>query len=296
MSSSADTDIAAGLEDLEVGAASSSASTQDRTLQMSAQPPAFGDATQWKATEDEQIVNTALLLFLNALTIHSRSLAPIGADWTLHRRPFVLTDSSKLKAYEACVDGYLRTKKSPAAASAIIEVKPFLRSGQKGDAIRMQETAQMAAWIRSEPHVTVDVSRKNKATYTRFLVSQDKFEIYLTFATFDAQYEVYLRQSEKPGSKQKSFLRMQEYGPFNTKDSAHNGWLGSVSARLVDARNQLLKSRVVEFGRSSVLCGTQWSIHTSAGCRGRAPHNTVQCGGTWLEQARKLERDLCRWV
>lgn len=92
-------------------------------------------------TKDEQIVNTALIVFLNALTIHF----PLSSKWTLHRKPFIA--NFKDAKFEARTDGYLD---SPGGkARVLIEVKPVLRSLNLL-AIQMQESAQMVAWIKSD--------------------------------------------------------------------------------------------------------------------------------------------------
>lgn len=100
-------------------------------------------------TEDEQIVNTAFLLFLNALTIHSA----LSNSWTLHRRAFTarFEDSS----FEARTDGYLKDKDC-GKVRAIIEVKPALRD-KTPRRVRMQESAQMVAWILNEAQISGDV-------------------------------------------------------------------------------------------------------------------------------------------
>jgi len=49
-------------------------------------------------------------------------------------------------------------------------------------------------------------------------VSQDRHEIYLTFARFDSKYVRYLRDGSK---EDKPFLKMHEFGPFRTKNSTH---------------------------------------------------------------------------
>lgn len=100
-------------------------------------------ANQYEAIEDEQIVNTALILLLNAVTLHKDT----GSDWTLHRRRFILAGADT-NVYEARVDGILKCVRG--RVGAIVEVKPYLRIN-KLDAIRMQEAAQMAAWISSYP-------------------------------------------------------------------------------------------------------------------------------------------------
>jgi hypothetical protein len=71
-------------------------------------------------TKDEQIVNTALIVLLNALTTHF----DFYSNWTLHRKPFTATFENA--QFEARTDGYLD---SPGGKTrVIIEVKPVLRS------------------------------------------------------------------------------------------------------------------------------------------------------------------------
>ncbi|KAH7267518.1 uncharacterized protein BKA55DRAFT_589900 [Fusarium redolens] len=82
---------------------------------------------QYQSIEDEQIVNTALILFLNALTLHCDS---VQGAWTLYRKPFVVK-ASATKVYEARVDGLLRVKDR---TCAIVEVKPFIRYGSEKNA------------------------------------------------------------------------------------------------------------------------------------------------------------------
>ncbi|KAI8623451.1 hypothetical protein F5Y19DRAFT_481649 [Xylariaceae sp. FL1651] len=172
-------------------------------------------AANFKAVNDEQIVNTALLLYLNALTI---SCSEVQGDWTLHRRRFVLESRGK-KVYEARVDGYLRSRDNN--VKAIVEVKPYTRSNKNWN-IRMQEAGQMAAWIGSDPP-DVQAMREQKKTCRRLLVSQDRHEIYVTIAKFDADYVDYICGHY---STKHSLLEMQEYGPFETDNSGHMSAFG----------------------------------------------------------------------
>jgi hypothetical protein len=95
-------------------------------------------------TKDEQIVNTALVNFLSALTLHSG----LPNQWSLHPRPFKAHFAHA--SFEARTDGYLEDTKAGGRVRALIEVKAILRR-QKPKPIRMQEAAQMVAWIRSHP-------------------------------------------------------------------------------------------------------------------------------------------------
>lgn len=89
--------------------------------------------------KDEQIVNAALILLLNAITIHF----PLSNDRTLHRRAF--TVNFKTASFQARTDGYLGDRTS-GKVRALIEVKPYVRKRGRGR-IQMQEAAQMVAWI-----------------------------------------------------------------------------------------------------------------------------------------------------
>lgn len=118
--------------------------------------PDWIEAAEFKAANDEQIVNTALLLYLNALSI---ACSQVQGDWTLHRRQFVLKSNGK-KVYEARVDGYLCSRDNE--VKAIVEVKPFARF-RNTRRIKMQEAAQMAAWIGVDPP-DIRIMRKEKKT------------------------------------------------------------------------------------------------------------------------------------
>lgn len=98
-------------------------------------------AILYPPTKDEQIVNTALVVFLNALTIHSA----LSLDWTLHRKSFNAVFENAV--FQARTDGYLGD--SYGTPSVLIEVKPVRRSG-KLELIQMQESAQMVAWIKCD--------------------------------------------------------------------------------------------------------------------------------------------------
>lgn len=112
-------------------------------------PPVAGPAAK-DSSVDEQIVNTALFSFAQAVILHCPE---IKADWSLHRAPLVFTDKRGRKVYEARVDGVLRLAKNNRIL-AIMEVKPFARmvgTGTVGRDIVMQEGAQIVAWISEDP-------------------------------------------------------------------------------------------------------------------------------------------------
>ena len=100
-----------------------------------------------KAAEDEQIVNTALLLFLNCLTMFHPQVRLHAMEWTMARKVF------QFEAWQARTDGFLRGSSS--GTKAILEVKPFPRQKNIA-AIQMQESAQVAAWIYQEPDTAAE--------------------------------------------------------------------------------------------------------------------------------------------
>jgi hypothetical protein len=92
------------------------------------------------------LLTTAILLFLDALTVHFS----LSTSWTLHRRAF--TAKFQNASFEARTDGYLKDKNS-GKVRAIVEVKPAVRD-KAPRRIRMQESAQMVGWILNEPQTT----------------------------------------------------------------------------------------------------------------------------------------------
>ncbi|RAL00861.1 uncharacterized protein BO80DRAFT_425257 [Aspergillus ibericus CBS 121593] len=94
-------------------------------------------------TKDEQIMNIALVIFLNALTIHFTDCK--SCVWTLHRKGFHANFTQA--SFEARTDGYLDDLQE--SAYALIEVKPVIR-GNRQNLIQMQESAQMVAWLMND--------------------------------------------------------------------------------------------------------------------------------------------------
>ncbi|KAL3480458.1 hypothetical protein BJX99DRAFT_244222 [Aspergillus californicus] len=138
---------------------------------------------------DEQIVNTALISFLDARTLHSK----IENGWSIHRLP--LKANFEDASFEARTEGYLQDKGNGGTIRALVEVKAASRA-LKDATIRMQEVAQMVAWIKSRP----ESRRFLNKTGRRLHVSQDHDEIYITFAEYSAEYV---------------FMTMHEYGPWD---------------------------------------------------------------------------------
>ncbi|PYI29013.1 hypothetical protein BP00DRAFT_427913 [Aspergillus indologenus CBS 114.80] len=160
----------------------------------------------YKQSRDEQIVNTALISFVNALTLH----ADIRVVWSLHRLP--LKADFNPASYEARTDGYLEiltTADEKKRIRALVEVKAAFRQ-KNGPAIRMQEAAQVVAWLKSHPDRSGLLNKPGR----RILLSQDRHEIFITVARYDDKYLDFL--DGKPGPE-RAFMRMHEFGPWDTQ-------------------------------------------------------------------------------
>jgi hypothetical protein len=87
----------------------------------------------------------------------------------------------------------------------------------------MQKAAEIVTWIKSEP----DPEGLKSSCGRRVLISQDRHEIYLTFAEYDSNYVKYLcktlRKNENPG-----FLTLHTFGPWETTRVSDMKKLGSI--------------------------------------------------------------------
>lgn len=95
-------------------------------------------------TKDEQIVNTALIDFLNALIVHRN----FKLGWTLFRKSFEADFGHG--SFEARTDGCLEVSREKESKTyAIVEAKPMLRAKER-ILISKPEGAEMVAWIKAE--------------------------------------------------------------------------------------------------------------------------------------------------
>ena len=113
--------------------------------------------------KDEQIVNSALVSFLQAVWIDDER----NSNWTLKRKEFRFNCKDSGAGFAARTDGHLEMSSHLRGQSAgILEVKARFRprADPGNHKIEMQESTQMALWIAQEPqsHWMSPVSRTAK--------------------------------------------------------------------------------------------------------------------------------------
>ncbi|KAF5011721.1 hypothetical protein FDECE_2181 [Fusarium decemcellulare] len=163
-----------------------------------------------KHRPDEALINMSLILLLQGVCmplLHT-TFTDFYSWSILHRQLSVShsgTESHKrVKVLTAKADGCL-TSTIPGDdpdrgdTLVIIEVKPYRRDKPVANAtaVRIQEGAEMAAWISTESMRGLLPRESQKRTYRRLLISQDFDEIYLTIAEFDDLYVQYIRGGDK---------------------------------------------------------------------------------------------------
>ncbi|KAL4860657.1 hypothetical protein BDV12DRAFT_181258 [Aspergillus spectabilis] len=191
--------------------------------------PESEDREVFPAVSDENIVNTLVVAFASIITF---SFKGVKGHWSQERRGYKVVRAanstqaaSNKKLYEARTDGHLFIpNKENTNSSVIIEVKPMERI--QCPRVRMQETAQMVAWIHAEPDDLRGKSTQGQK-FRRLLLSQNRHEIFLIFAEYDSEYLDYVTNSDRT-TKCNSFLRMNEFGPWDILDAAHVQAIASI--------------------------------------------------------------------
>ncbi|PLB33630.1 uncharacterized protein BDW47DRAFT_90801 [Aspergillus candidus] len=170
------------------------------------------DEFMYPPTKDEQIVNTALLVFLDSITLHF----DLSVGWSPHRKP--LTAEFTNANFQARTDGYLADRSED--IKAIIEVKPVLRQ-TKEPQIRIQESHQMVAGLLEDYKSSVPACRKKPRT----IISQDRQEIYISVAKYSNDYINYLQTGDMSSDP---FMVMHQFGPWNINDASAMSKLGPI--------------------------------------------------------------------
>ncbi|OJD10982.1 hypothetical protein ACJ73_09640 [Blastomyces percursus] len=169
------------------------------------------DKEEFPPVSDENVVNTGLIGFASVVTF---SIKGVKAHWSQKRKGYKVGENNGTKLYEARTDGHLSLP-NDSNSKAIVEVKPTMRG--ESPRVRMQETAQMAAWIHVE-RGTIGGKKPEEERFRRLLLSQDRHEIYIILADYDADYVDYLTNPNRDSACQ-SFLTMNEFGPWDISDA-----------------------------------------------------------------------------
>ncbi|PGH14494.1 hypothetical protein AJ79_02987 [Helicocarpus griseus UAMH5409] len=168
--------------------------------------------TLYPQTEDEQIVNLALILFLNSIAAHCTHAK---ADWTPVRK--ISQTQLRNASFEARTNGFLRGPDN--SVEAIVEVRPRVRS-IRTLAIQIQEAAQMVSWIISD-----GLRAPNMSYYV--LISQNRHQIFLTVADYSTEYVKYLKD-EYDEQTPRSFLKMRSFGLWEIYSPSHMDHLARI--------------------------------------------------------------------
>ncbi|OJJ94751.1 hypothetical protein ASPACDRAFT_55655 [Aspergillus aculeatus ATCC 16872] len=157
-----------------------------------------------KRPSDEAITNTTLLLFLDALS----SLIPNPSfEFKIFRAAFEAT--FRTVSYRALTDGALWLVDQPEDIRVILEVKKMSRH-DNADRIRMQETAEIVAWLKSsKPWQDCFGGHK-------ILIAEDAAQVWVICAKPSSAYAAYLAQGT---DDQNPFIEMKSYGPFLLNNS-----------------------------------------------------------------------------
>ncbi|OJI86046.1 hypothetical protein ASPTUDRAFT_116205 [Aspergillus tubingensis CBS 134.48] len=157
--------------------------------------------------DDETSVNTALILLLKEI---SHLIPNIKSDWTFDHLSF--SPQFKKGSYTAITDGGLRSKTNQ-AIMYIIEAKRRV-SSQRYEEIVMQEAAELVGWIQHG-----DSPRPELKGHLA-LLSGDRHQIFVTFASCSPDYQAYLNP-EIGHATSDTHMKMQTYGPYNTLVNRH---------------------------------------------------------------------------
>ncbi|GJP90955.1 uncharacterized protein AlacWU_03854 [Aspergillus niger] len=170
-------------------------------------PTYVDDDDKLPDADDETSVNTALILLLKEI---SHLIPNIKSDWTVDHLRF--SPRFRKASYTAITDGGLRSKTNQAVLY-IVEAKRRVRS-RKYEEIVMQEAAELVGWIQNGDSPRPDLKGHLA------LLSGDRHELYVTFASCSPDYQGYL--NPKIGlATPDTHMRMQTFGPYNTLKGHH---------------------------------------------------------------------------
>ncbi|RJE21389.1 hypothetical protein PHISCL_06259 [Aspergillus sclerotialis] len=208
-------------QEAQIESSSSSFEGLESPMDNFARDPDYKDEeATFPSVSDENVVNTGFVSFASVLTY---SIEGVRAHWSQERKGFKVGEIDGIKLSEARTDGHLFLP-SEKTSKVTIEVKPTMRD--KAPRVRMQETAQMAAWI----HVERDIPKGKQIEQKRFrrlMLSQDRHEIYIIIGDYDLDYMDYLTNLDHNTTCQ-SFLTMNEFGPWGISDAGQVEEIASI--------------------------------------------------------------------
>ncbi|KAI1085618.1 hypothetical protein F5B20DRAFT_587600 [Whalleya microplaca] len=190
------------------------------SLPSQSSPLAGVAASQEIKIKNEQEVVICLVTFLRAVCIFAQGAE--NAIWKADQDRFTMKDNRGAVLFTAEVDALLRVVQT---VRIIIETKKGTRYEDGNSArFKAQESCQMATWIAQDGHLNAQQLRQENLTEKRMMISQDRNEVWVIIATFDADYVDYIRGT----STKKAFLSMQEFGPYDLKDYRDVNELGVI--------------------------------------------------------------------
>ena len=193
-------------------------------------PSGMGSVAKYEEAEvnvrDEQTVNQCLINLMLPITW------PLGISGNIdpQRKAFTFVLDGK-QWYEARVDGIVTHKGRPTDVIGFLEVK----RGRRADSVRLQEAAQMVAFIKMESAAQDSkdwVGKRCVASacllcsadivFSYWLVSMCANDMFITIARCERPYLEFLATMPKWGGdaselKKDAFLHMIEYGPFRLR-------------------------------------------------------------------------------
>ncbi|CAD6451132.1 7554f834-41a2-479a-b7c4-a9efadbe6754 [Sclerotinia trifoliorum] len=160
--------------------------------------------------QDEQTVNQCLINLLLPISW------PLGISGNVDPQRkayiFVLQDT---KAYEARVDGVITHPNNKNDILGFLEVK----RGHRTNEVRIQEVAQMVAFMYSKNKDPLRIDDNASALQRSWLISMCANELFITIASCNRPWMEFLGTGEglqegMPELKPENFLHMKEYGPY----------------------------------------------------------------------------------
>ncbi|KAF7874996.1 hypothetical protein EAF04_002169 [Stromatinia cepivora] len=160
--------------------------------------------------QDEQIVNQCLINLLLPISW------PLGISGNVdpQRKAYIFVLQGS-KAYEARVDGIITHPNRNTDVLGFLEVK----RGHRTDEVRIQEVAQMVAFMNSKNNNPLRMNDNTSALQCSWLISMCANELFITIASCNQPWIEFLGMGEglkegMPELKSENFLHMKEYGPY----------------------------------------------------------------------------------